>query len=173
MSHESGNFETFARAQSRAVSRRRQKPDRGQGVQHQPDQQRLHDGRRVAEFPAGQVAADSGSIDPPPGNVSLLREVTVRFNEEVTGVDADDLWLNGDPAVELSGRKSTWTFTFAPGDFGEATLSWNPAHGIADTARPPNPMDADTRGRRSGIVSSMICPDTWATVLRHREQGAG
>ncbi|MEC8973909.1 MAG: chitobiase/beta-hexosaminidase C-terminal domain-containing protein, partial [Verrucomicrobiota bacterium] len=104
------------------------------------------------------------SIDPPPGNVSLLREVTVRFNEEVTGVDADDLWLNGDPAVELSGRKSTWTFTFAPGDFGEATLSWNPAHGIADTARPPNPMDADTAATlRYRIVDDM--PPTLATVL--------
>ena len=37
-----------------------------------------------------------------------------------------------------------WTFIFAQGDFGEATLSWNPNHGIADTARPPNPMDATT-----------------------------
>ena len=105
------------------------------------------------------------SIDPPPGNVSLLREVTVRFNEQVTGVDAGDLWLNGNPAVELSGRNKIWSFTFASGDFGEASLSWNPNHGIVDTARPPNPMDAATAAAtyRYQIIDEM--PPLLAAVL--------
>ena len=101
------------------------------------------------------------SLNPPPGNVSLLREITVRFDEQVTGVDADDLWLNGDPAVQLRGGNKSWTFTFAPGDFGEATLSWKPNHGIADTARPPNPMAAATHHYR--IVDDM--PPSLATIL--------
>ena len=103
------------------------------------------------------------SLNPPPGNVSLLREITVRFDEQVTGVDADDLWLNGDPAVQLRGGNKSWTFTFAPGDFGEATLSWKPNHGIADTARPPNPMATAAATHHYRIVDDM--PPSLATIL--------
>ena len=40
-------------------------------------------------------------------------------------MDADDLWLNGVRGA-LRGGSTLWTFTFAPGNFHEATLSWNP-----------------------------------------------
>ena len=165
VSHESGNFETFALANPARYLVDGKNLIAVMGFNINLTSSDFMMDAELRSFRPDKSPPTVVSIDPPPGNVSLLREVTVRFNEEVTGVDADDLWLNGDPAVELSGRKSTWTFTFAPGDFGEATLSWNPAHGIADTARPPNPMDADTAATTLlyRIVDDM--PPTLATVL--------
>ncbi|MAT73558.1 hypothetical protein CMK14_00155 [Candidatus Poribacteria bacterium] len=52
------------------------------------------------------------SISPPFGPVAKLPQVTVRFTEPVTGVDADDLRLKGQPAQSVTGKNETWTFIF-------------------------------------------------------------
>ena len=80
-------------------------------------------------------------ISPKSGKVSQLRQVTIHFSEPVTGIDADDLLLEGQPAEGMEGKNDTWTFSFSPIDYGDAVLTWNPDHKIQDTARPPNPFD--------------------------------
>ncbi|MEE2948104.1 MAG: lamin tail domain-containing protein, partial [Verrucomicrobiota bacterium] len=165
LSHESGNFETFALANPAQYLVDGKNLIAVMGFNINLTSSDFMMDAELRSYRPDTSPPTVGSIDPPPGNVSLLREVTIRFDEEVTGVDADDLWLNGDPAVELRGSKTKWTFTFASGDFGEAMLSWNPAHGIADTARPPNPMDGATAAatHRYRIVDDM--PPTMANVL--------
>ncbi len=165
LSHESGNFETFALANPARYLVDGNNLIAVMGFNVNLTSSDFMMDAELRSYRPDKSPPTVASITPPPGNFSLLREVSIRFNEEVTGVDADDLWLNGDPAVELRGGKTRWTFTFAPGDFGEATLSWNPAHGIADTARPPNLMDAATAAatHRYRIVDDM--PPTMANVL--------
>ena len=144
ISHESGNFETFAldNPAQFLVDGKNQIAIMGFNTNLTSSDFMMN--AELRSFQPDKTPPKVASFDPSPGNVSLLREITVRFDEEVTGVDADDLWLNGAPALQLQGANAMWTFIFAQGDFGEATLSWNPNHGIADTARPPNPMDAAT-----------------------------
>ncbi|MBL4640795.1 MAG: lamin tail domain-containing protein, partial [Verrucomicrobiales bacterium] len=165
ISHESGNFETFALANPAQflVDGKNQIAILGFNISLTSSDFMMN--AELRSFQPDKSPPKVVSLNPPPGNVSLLREITVRFGEEVTGVDAGDLWLNGDPAVQLRGGNRSWTFTFAPGDFGEATLSWNPNHGIADTARPPNLMDAATAAatHQYRIVDDM--PPTLVTIL--------
>ena len=162
--HESGNFETFALANPAQYLVDGENLIAVMGFNINLTSSDFMMDAELRSYRPDKSPPKVASIDPPPGNVSLLREITIRFDEEVTGVDADDLWLNGDPAVNLRGGKTKWTFTFAPGDFGEATLSWNPDHGIADTARPPNRMDAAAAAtHRYRIVDDM--PPTLATIL--------
>ena len=165
ISHESGNFETFALANPAQflVDGKNQIAILGFNISLTSSDFMMN--AELRSFKPDKSPPKVVSLNPPPGNVSLLREITVRFGEEVTGVDAGDLWLNGDPAVQLRGGNRSWTFTFAPGDFGEATLSWNPNHGIADTARPPNLMDAATAAatHQYRIVDDM--PPTLVTIL--------
>ena len=142
ISHESGNFETFALDNSAQflVDGKNQIAIMGFNTNLTSSDFMMN--AELRSFQPDKSPPKVVSLNPPPGNVSLLREITVRFGEEVTGVDAGDLWLNGDPAMQLRGGNRSWTFTFAPVDFDEVILSWNPNHGIADTARPPNLMDA-------------------------------
>ena len=165
ISHESGNFETFAldNPAQFLVDGINQIAIMGFNTNLTSSDFMMN--AELRSFQPDKSPPKVASLNPPPGNVSLLREITVRFGEEVTGVDAGDLWLNGDPAVQLRGGNRSWTFTFAPGDFGEATLSWNPNHGIADTARPPNLMDAGAAAatHQYRIVDDM--PPSLVTIL--------
>ena len=165
ISHESGNFETFAldNPSQFLVDGINQIAIMGFNTNLTSSDFMMN--AELRSFQPDKSPPKVVSLNPPPGNVSLLREITVRFGEEVTGVDASDLWLNGDPAVQLRGGNRSWTFTFAPGDFGEATLSWNPNHGIADTARPPNLMDAGAAAEthQYRIVDDM--PPSLVTIL--------
>jgi hypothetical protein len=45
--------------------------------------------------------------------VTDLKQIQIVFSESVKGVDASDLLINGVPATQVSGRGSTYTFTFA------------------------------------------------------------
>jgi hypothetical protein len=71
--------------------------------------------------------------------VSALTQVEVLFSEEVTGVDAGDLTINGSPATGLSGSGlGPYIFTFTQPPAGTVNLAWATGHGIADTAASPN-----------------------------------
>jgi len=80
------------------------------------------------------------SITPPPAAVvRALREITIRFSEEVTGVDASDLLVAGSPALAVSGSgEGPYTFSFNDPGTGEVTVGWSPDHGITDLAETPN-----------------------------------
>jgi hypothetical protein len=82
------------------------------------------------------------AMDPPPGQVGTLTAITITFSEPVVGVDADDLLINGDPAVAVSGSGATYTFEFSQPPYGPVQVTWDTAHGITDLALPPNPFDA-------------------------------
>ncbi|MDB6070585.1 MAG: CotH protein, partial [Verrucomicrobiales bacterium] len=75
-------------------------------------------------------------VRPIPGStVGVLTRATVMFSEPVTGVDAGDLLINGNPATSFTGDAAgPYLFSFpAPAD-GAVAFTWSPAHGIADIA---------------------------------------
>ncbi len=82
-------------------------------------------------------------IAPPPGAVTSLSQVTVRFSEPVTGVAAAHLLVNGVGARDVNARDSTtYDFSFAQPPYGAVDLRWSGNHNIRDLALPPNRFDA-------------------------------
>jgi len=86
------------------------------------------------------------SITPPPGLLTEWQTVQVVFSEPVTGVDADDLLLNGVPALEMQGQDAVYTFRWTRPPYGTLSFTWAPNHGITDRAEPPLPFDARAPG---------------------------
>ena len=88
------------------------------------------------------------SIHPLPGSaVRALSQVEIAFSEEVQGLDASDLLLNGVPAHSVQALPdNSYTFQFDPAPAGPAQISWAPAHDIRDLAIPPNPFSAEGWG---------------------------
>src|SRR5437868_305841 len=69
------------------------------------------------------------SVSPPPGVVTSLTQVTVTFSEPVTGVNADDLYINFEPASSITGGGATYTFSFIQPPYGNASFTWFADHG--------------------------------------------
>src|SRR5688572_22741771 len=67
--------------------------------------------------------------------VHSLTTVELFFSEDVTGVDAADLFINGTPASDLSSfGANQYVFTFAEPPPGAVTVSWAADHGIYSLA---------------------------------------
>ncbi len=79
-------------------------------------------------------------------SVVNLTSLTVTFSEPVTGVNAGDLLINGEPATSVSGGPTTWTFAFPQPNATVINISWLNAHGIRDLAPVSNPFDASGPG---------------------------
>src|SRR5687767_23894 len=63
--------------------------------------------------------------------VRALQQIEVTFSEEVDGIDASDLLVNGQPATSLTKLPGgPYTFGFAAASPGAANLSWAAGHGI-------------------------------------------
>ena len=79
---------------------------------------------------------------PTPGTgVRSLAQIEVQFTEDVAGVDASDLLINGVPATNLLfGIPGQFVFQFAPSPAGPVNVAWAVNHGIQDLASPPNPF---------------------------------
>ncbi|MBI5385529.1 MAG: lamin tail domain-containing protein [Verrucomicrobia bacterium] len=88
--------------------------------------------------------------------VTNLTQVAVTFSEPVAGVNADDLLINGNPAISLTGSGTDFTFAFPQPAAGAVSISWAAAHGITDLGSPPNAFD----GTGSGA--------TWSYLLDNR-----
>ena len=86
------------------------------------------------------------SVSPPAGSIASLTSVVVTFSEAVTGADAGDLLLNGNPALSVSGGEATYTFTFARPPEGVLSMTWYSAHGITDFGVPANPFNGTGPG---------------------------
>ena len=70
--------------------------------------------------------------------VRQLDRAEVVFSREVTGVDAADLLLNGQPATNVLGAGAgPYLFEFSQGLSGEAVFAWAHGHGITDQASDP------------------------------------
>lgn len=108
-------------------------------------------------FPLAQGASPTVTeVTPPPGTVNSLAEITVTFSEEVSGVDASDLSLNGTPAADVTQDGNSYTFAFGSFPLGQAVVSWNSLHGITDNEDPPNPFHESVPGeiRNYQVVDS-------------------
>ncbi len=86
------------------------------------------------------------SFTPAAGARTELTQITVVFSEPVTGVDADDLAVAGNPPTSVTGSGTTYTFTFPQPTPGVVPITWETSHGITDLAAIPNPFNAIAPG---------------------------
>ncbi len=111
------------------------------------------------------VGAESMPIvagkSPAPGIVSSLSSITVTFSENVSGVGAGDLLINGVAAAAVSGSASNYTFSFSHPAEGTVFIGWNGEHGIADLENPPKPFDSFS----SGATWQYTLADTVAPIV--------
>ncbi|HWN94996.1 MAG TPA: lamin tail domain-containing protein, partial [Methylomirabilota bacterium] len=71
--------------------------------------------------------------------VGSLAQVSVLFNEPVSGVDAADLLVNGVPAGSaFGGGAGPYVFQFPQPPTGTVQLAWSAGHDIRDNAASPN-----------------------------------
>lgn len=85
-------------------------------------------------------------VEPSPGEITDFTEVVVTFSEPVTGVDADDLWLNGVPALAVRGEGAVYRFRWMRPPYGTLRFQWAAGHGITDLAEPPLAFDGAAAG---------------------------
>ena len=71
--------------------------------------------------------------------VRSLTQIQVSFAEDVTGVDASDLLVDGLPSTVVEGfGKGPYVFAFPEPPEGVVEVSWSPDHSITDLAEFPN-----------------------------------
>src|SRR6185436_10661728 len=66
--------------------------------------------------------------------VSNLTQVTVTFSEPVTGVEAGDFLINGNPANTRTNLGNAYTFLFSQPFAGTVAFAWDASHAIYDLA---------------------------------------
>jgi len=108
------------------------------------------------------------SVHPPAGAiVRAFSQVEVLFTEPVTGIDAADLRINGQPAAVLTGiGAGPYIFQFPPIIDGAVQMVWSSGHGITDLASPANAFP----GTNAWSIS--VVPDAPAPDLRINEIAA-
>ena len=83
-----------------------------------------------------------------PGVGATVRElasVEVEFSEDVTGVDAGDLLINGVAATAVSTVSAAqYVFSFPKPAAGPVTVAFSKSHGITDLAGTPHPFGGGT-----------------------------
>ena len=81
-------------------------------------------------------------VEPAAGlRVRSLTRIAITFDEPVDGVTADDLHVNGQPALEVSGSGAgPYVFRCSGPAAGEVQIAWAAGQDIRDLAAPPNPF---------------------------------
>src|SRR5215510_8870213 len=105
------------------------------------------------------------SVDPPPGNVTALTQITVTFSVPVAGVTADDLVVNGIAATGISGSGTNFTFTFPQPPYGGLQVSFATNSGITDLEVPPNTFDASAPSASWQYTLLDVIPPTIAHLF--------
>lgn len=78
-------------------------------------------------------------IPPAAATVRSLTTIEVGFSEDVTGVDAADLRINGVPATNVTAfNAARYVFAFPPVPAGTIPVTWSGGQGIRDLAGTPN-----------------------------------
>jgi hypothetical protein len=92
-----------------------------------------------------QVPPEVLALSPPAGvTVRRLTQVEVYFDEPVQGVTAASLWVNGLPALAVTGLGAgPYRFELPAPEPGPVQLEWAPDHGIRDLAAEPNSFAGD------------------------------
>ncbi len=93
----------------------------------------LFDAELVAEL-ADRDPPTLVSMDPAPGPVNSLSQISVTFSEDVVGVVPSDLEVNDQPASGVSGAGTTYAFTFIQPPSGLVNIGFDTAHAIRDSA---------------------------------------
>jgi hypothetical protein len=72
-------------------------------------------------------------VTPAPGtSLSSLATIQVTFDKTVTGVEPEDLLVNGNPAATLTGSGSNYVFGFSQPPAGPVSVGWDPDAAITD-----------------------------------------
>ncbi|HTD84943.1 MAG: hypothetical protein DMF06_16995, partial [Verrucomicrobia bacterium] len=79
-------------------------------------------------------------VQPEPGTVSTLTNVTVTFSEPIAGLTAADLLISGSPATAKSGSNAVYTFYFSQPPPGLVSVNFDGDTAITDLAG--NPFNA-------------------------------
>src|SRR5262245_16606786 len=79
-------------------------------------------------------------LQPAPGTVSALTNVTVTFSEPIAGLTAADLLISGSPAVGKAGSNAVFTFYFSQPPPGFVAVNFDADTAITDLAG--NPFNA-------------------------------
>src|SRR3954470_15122711 len=117
---------------------------------------------------AQQGVPPTSNPDPPRGaTVTSLNLINITFSENVTGVDASDLLINGAPATSvITNNPNDYTFYFPQPPTGAVSVAFAAAHGIADTDGVPTPFAGaswsytlDTSAISSQFIISEFMPD--------------
>lgn len=128
----------------------------------------------LAETPSDSPTI--ASVSPPPGTVTSLTQLTINFSRPVTDLDADDLLVNGQPAIKVTGLDTSFTFVFTPPAAGPVEIQWDASHGITDRDTPSNRFDAtqpnaswryELLDRESPVIASLV-PAPGATIRQLR-----
>jgi hypothetical protein len=100
------------------------------------------------------------AVDPPTNSeVRSLTFVYVFFGDNVQGVDASDLLINGVAATNVTQvSPAEYVFNFPPPPTGAVSVAWAPITGITDLANPPNAFSG-------GSWSYTLNPNSVAATL--------
>ncbi len=111
------------------------------------------------------------NVDPAPGALVDLTNITITFDQPVTGVRAADLFLGGQPASDVTGSGTTYLFSFQPPAAGPVELRWDADTLITDLETPPNRFDPLAAGTwqyqildRTAPMIATVTPVAGATV---------
>lgn len=104
--------------------------------------------------------------------VTDLKQIEVVFSEEVAGVDAADLLINGNPATNLiSVAGDDYIFEFPQPATGTVQVVWSPTHDIHDLAPAPNAFsggswvyDLNPQAAPPGLIISEFLADNRKTL---------
>src|SRR5689334_12178326 len=73
-------------------------------------------------------------VQPAPGTLTTLTQITVTFSENVTGVNALDFLINGETATSVTGSEETYTFHFDQPAYGTVQILWDNDQSVFDEA---------------------------------------
>lgn len=104
------------------------------------------------------------AIQPPPGPINALSQITVTFSEPVRGVRAEDFLINGAIAASVAGDGTTYTFTFAQPGYGAVEVGWSTFHTIEDLGTPPTRFELGAPGSTWGY--ELIDPEGPSVIQR-------
>ena len=91
---------------------------------------------QLAKLATSVPGQEMDDVQPSPGSAAgMIRQAVVNFSEEVSGVDAADLLVNGVAAAVVTGSAAgPYVFQFEAVAEGVVQFSWAASHGIADAA---------------------------------------
>ena len=88
----------------------------------------------VLSHGADETAPAIAQVQPTPGTVTSLTNITVRFSERIAGISVFDFLVNGQVAESMTGAEDTWVFQFQQPTHGTVVINWDSNHTIADDA---------------------------------------